>query len=416
LTRDTATSVSKRIETDHQDLSILRQNLDLSTAYAEPVGANEEALADLWSEVLRIDQVGREDDFFELGGDSFAATVLAGLIEDRFGIEFSPADFIACSSIAQQALRIGATQSTPRIANHPSYMIGFNTAGKVRPLYIVHGARGFTFFNRTFLNELGSDQPVYLFQAPGMDGRAKPLTKVPDFAAHYISAIRAVQPHGPYQLAASCAGSLIALEMCHQLNHAGEKVEPLILLDPIMMPKALARRYPAVIRTAKGPWKVAQIRFKRLFLSCVNFVLGRGFTHNPPKPEWQAELDRVAYVQKKIIRDVGERRSKFETAERPVDLAYSIDDVMKTSLALDKALREYIPAAPYPGHAYMLVNQIWGKHTVRDDLFWNTHLGSFDYEIIPGGHDDIFDKYVLDTANFFKKHLSRSEGAASQIL
>ena len=38
--------------------------------------ATEQALAPLWAQVLRVDQVGVDDDFFELGGDSLAATRL----------------------------------------------------------------------------------------------------------------------------------------------------------------------------------------------------------------------------------------------------------------------------------------------------------------------------------------------------
>jgi len=36
--------------------------------YEAPEGMTEELLASLWSEVLQVDGVGREDEFFELGG------------------------------------------------------------------------------------------------------------------------------------------------------------------------------------------------------------------------------------------------------------------------------------------------------------------------------------------------------------
>ena len=41
--------------------------------YAPPVGLFEEALAGIWADVLRVDRVGRHDDFFALGGHSLAA-------------------------------------------------------------------------------------------------------------------------------------------------------------------------------------------------------------------------------------------------------------------------------------------------------------------------------------------------------
>ncbi|WP_410968645.1 thioesterase domain-containing protein, partial [Salmonella sp. SAL4443] len=57
-------------------------------------------------------------------------------------------------------------------------------------------------------------------------------TTVEEIAKLYIEAMRIIQPTGPYNLAAMCAGSFIALEMCHQLESAGQAIGRLILLDP----------------------------------------------------------------------------------------------------------------------------------------------------------------------------------------
>src|SRR5262249_58769994 len=53
-----------------------------SEAYASdsneaPVGEIETALAEIWARVLKIDRVGRYDDFFDLGGHSLLAVKAA---------------------------------------------------------------------------------------------------------------------------------------------------------------------------------------------------------------------------------------------------------------------------------------------------------------------------------------------------
>ena len=52
----------------------------------------------------------------------------------------------------------------------------------------------------------------------------------------YVASMRQLQPSGPYYIAAMCAGSFIALEMCHRLVEAVEPVWRRILLDPPSAP------------------------------------------------------------------------------------------------------------------------------------------------------------------------------------
>jgi amino acid adenylation domain-containing protein len=49
-----------------------------------PATATERLLAELWRDMLRLDQVGRDDDFFALGGHSLTATRLLARLQDAF--------------------------------------------------------------------------------------------------------------------------------------------------------------------------------------------------------------------------------------------------------------------------------------------------------------------------------------------
>ena len=55
--------------------------------YELPQGEIEEELAQVWSEVLKVSPIGRNDGFFELGGDSLLATAILHKIHDAFAVE-----------------------------------------------------------------------------------------------------------------------------------------------------------------------------------------------------------------------------------------------------------------------------------------------------------------------------------------
>ena len=57
----------------------------LTAAYLAPRNAPERFLAELWQDVLGLDQVGVHDDFFELGGDSIKGAILVDSLEHRLG-------------------------------------------------------------------------------------------------------------------------------------------------------------------------------------------------------------------------------------------------------------------------------------------------------------------------------------------
>ena len=57
-----------------------------STVADPPVGAVEEAIASIWSDLLGVETVGAGDNFFELGGHSLLATRLLARIDDILGV------------------------------------------------------------------------------------------------------------------------------------------------------------------------------------------------------------------------------------------------------------------------------------------------------------------------------------------
>ncbi|MHB9105596.1 MAG: AMP-binding protein [Armatimonadota bacterium] len=74
--------------------------------YVAPRTPLEAQLSELYAQVLGLEQVGVDDDFLRLGGDSMLATLLLSRIRDALQVTISPIDFFEAPTVAGLALII----------------------------------------------------------------------------------------------------------------------------------------------------------------------------------------------------------------------------------------------------------------------------------------------------------------------
>jgi thioesterase domain-containing protein/acyl carrier protein len=195
---------------------------------APPRSQWELVVADLWTKVLNLDEVGVEDDFMELGGDSLAAEELLSAVLDKLGVVVPSSVFVDAPTLGEFAARVAhAPRAVPA---HPT-VVSLRTTGSRPPLFCFAGAGGLGLGFVPLARQLGEDQPVYAFQAHGLERRGIPDWTVERTARRHLQMIRVLRPHGPYLLAGHSLGGLIAMEIAHQLAEAGEQVGLLVLLD-----------------------------------------------------------------------------------------------------------------------------------------------------------------------------------------
>ncbi|MGV9706018.1 amino acid adenylation domain-containing protein [Streptomyces sp. NPDC003483] len=85
---------------------------DQSEMHEPPSGEVETALAFIWADILGTERVGRQDDFFALGGDSLQAMRIAWRIQEQFHIDFGVADLFAARSLSSLAHRVERAVAT----------------------------------------------------------------------------------------------------------------------------------------------------------------------------------------------------------------------------------------------------------------------------------------------------------------
>ncbi|MFE1408604.1 amino acid adenylation domain-containing protein, partial [Streptomyces sp. NPDC058770] len=82
-----------------------------TAAYVAPRTATEESLAALWSEVLGVERVGVDDDFFALGGHSLLATRVVSRVRERLGVPLAVRDLFDTPRLADLAATVEAATS-----------------------------------------------------------------------------------------------------------------------------------------------------------------------------------------------------------------------------------------------------------------------------------------------------------------
>ncbi len=208
----------------------------VSAHFLAPRDPLEIKLASLWERVLGVARVGVRDNFFDLGGHSLLAVRLMSLIQQEFA-QAVPLAAILQGPTVEQLARILRQTAGGRL----SAVVPIQTGGSKPPLFCVPGAGGNVIYLYNLARHLGPDQPFYGLQGVGIEGEAAPHTKVEQMAAHYIEALRAVQPEGPYYLGGHSLGGWVAFEMAQQLERAGQRVALVAIIDTAVPVPTVAR-------------------------------------------------------------------------------------------------------------------------------------------------------------------------------
>ncbi|QOT01327.1 amino acid adenylation domain-containing protein [Brevibacterium sp. JNUCC-42] len=127
------------------------------SSYAAPETETEEKLAQLFQEILGIDQVGTQDIFFEMGGHSLKAMMLVSRMHKELDIEVPLKEVFARPTVKELAAFITNTEGSDYIAINPVEKQDYYPVSSAqRRMYVVEqiGSSNTTSYNMPFLLEI----------------------------------------------------------------------------------------------------------------------------------------------------------------------------------------------------------------------------------------------------------------------
>jgi acyl-CoA synthetase (AMP-forming)/AMP-acid ligase II/thioesterase domain-containing protein len=204
------------------------------------ISQNEERIMQIWTDILDVESLSPDDDFFHCGGNSLTAIELLIKIQRAFHKTYLPDMIYLHPTIRQQAMLI-AQKETTFLRYHP-LIVPIHGSGTLPPLFCFHPLGGWIKEYQYISLFFDHDRPVFGIRARGLEPEEKPVLTVEEAAREYIDALKSVQKEGPYHLLGFSGGALYAFELACQLQERGDFVTFLGIID-MSLPAPLKRLY-----------------------------------------------------------------------------------------------------------------------------------------------------------------------------
>lgn len=276
---------------------------------AEPSTDTQKLIAAIWADALGLAKIGVHDDFFEIGGHSMIAVQVMTELEKETGRRLPLSTLMTYPTIQKLAQFIDGEKPVTKWKS----LVPIKPKGNKMPIYVIHGI-GLNVLNFSgLLANLDPEQPLYGFQARGLDGIDEPPDTMEEIAAFYIKELVEQNPSGPYAIAGYSFGGYVALEMAQQLKAMGKEVKMLAMFDTNAQESEyhysamrklglkVLRQFPkavwftrSLLRNPADTIRYQQDHAKRIWGSLMRRV---GLQYEPPQEE--AGFDLISHIVEK---------------------------------------------------------------------------------------------------------------------
>lgn len=218
---------------------------DYKTKSREPKPGMETDLVRIWKAVLGVPQVGVDENFFEIGGNSLIALRLAYDIHKEMGLSLPLTAIFEAPTIEKMAGYLD--QSTVDKAWKAVHAV--KPTGSKIPLFMVSPTVVDVITYHDLADHLNPEQPLYALYSQRWGNFKELDPHESDIISKFVDEIKKIQPTGPYLLGGYSAGGRAALQIVHQLEAGGDKVGCALIMDtfgpdyPKLLPSVTPRMF-----------------------------------------------------------------------------------------------------------------------------------------------------------------------------
>ncbi len=192
--------------------------------FAEPGSELEKQLAVIWQKKLNLEQIGIDDNFFDLGGDSLAAIGTVGHINTVLGFNLNLATLYRLPTIRQLANKI---ETNDLFDIDPIVLLKEGTG---TPLFIFPQWDSYPTVFDEFVKSYQGNNPLYGIIYTE-DHEDFPYESLQEYVRFIIGHIKKLYPQGPYGVLGYSIGGRIIFEAAVQLQQDGNQLDMVAVIS-----------------------------------------------------------------------------------------------------------------------------------------------------------------------------------------
>jgi len=298
-----------------------------------------ERIVGIFRQEMKLADVGPDDNFFDLGGDSLMAETITLAVQALAGMPLQTAVLLQAPTPRDLAALVVSRQRSAAALNLVTVLPGHGEA-----IAMVHGMSGSPLFVNRFGPSLRAHGRVLAIRGPGLAEGETPLTEAGPIVDLYLDAARQAASGLPAIYGGLCVGGLIALAMAGRATATDGRRRRVVLIDPPPLGSVWLKPHGDAGDAAA---RMARLRRQQRFWQgaarlAVRFGLGRTAAGAKARREW-----------------------------------------FKKSLTV--AFAGFKPAA-FDGDILLIASSQWGASTIDGYRHWLSGDASIETIVLPGDH------------------------------